>query len=339
MRVIIPMAGIGSRLKPHTLTVPKPLTLIAGKSIVQRLVEEIVNVVGQSVTDIGFIIGPASKGFPEDTSVKLIEIAERFGAKGSVFVQEEALGTAHAIYQARTLLEGNTVVAFADTLFKADFTLDNHHDGVIWVKQVDNPKEFGVVKLKDGIITDFVEKPQEFVSDLAIIGIYYFKEGLQLQAEIDYIMDHHIQGKGGEYQLTDALEALKRKGGQYVPGTVKDWMDSGNKDATVDTNKKVLEYEYKSGIQLVSDSVKLINATVIPPCFIGENVVIENSTVGPFVSLGNNSSVKDSSIVNSLIQQNSHIKNASLQDSMIGSNVQYNGQFESVSLGDFSILE
>jgi glucose-1-phosphate thymidylyltransferase len=206
------MAGIGSRLKPHTLTVPKPLTILAGKTIVQRLVEEIVKVVGQKVTDIGFIIGPAAKGFPADTEKQLKEIAANLGAKAKVVVQEEALGTAHAIYQSRALLEGPCVVAFADTLFKADFTLNSEDDGVIWVKKVKNPKAFGVVKLKDGIITDFVEKPDVFVSDLAIIGIYYFKEAEKLRFEIENLINNDIRGKGNEYQLTDALENLKQKG-------------------------------------------------------------------------------------------------------------------------------
>ena len=339
MRVIIPMAGIGTRLKPHTLTVPKPLTLVAGKSIVQRLVEEIVKVVGQKVTDIGFIIGPTSKGFPDDTSMKLIEIAERFGAKGSVYVQEEALGTAHAIYQARNLLEGNVVVAFADTLFKADFVLDNQYDGVIWVKKVENPKEFGVVKLNNGIISDFVEKPQEFVSDLAIIGIYYFKNGDLLKAEIDHIIDNNVRGKGSEFQLTDALEAMKCKGNKFVPGTVLDWMDSGNKEATIETNKKTLEYEQLEGKNMIAKNMQALNSNIIPPCYIGENVVIEQSTIGPYVSIGDNTIVKNSSIVNSLIQTHTQIINASLQNSMIGNHVYYNGNYESVSLGDFSVLE
>ena len=339
MRVIIPMAGMGSRLKPHTLTVPKPLTLIAGKTIVERLVEEIVRVLDKKITDIAFVIGPASKGFPDDTASNLINIAEKFGAKGSVFIQEQPLGTAHAIYQARPLLEGNTVVAFADTLFKADFKLEDQYDGVIWVKQVNDPEKYGVVKLKEGIITDFVEKPAEFVSDMAIIGIYYFKEGKQLQYEIDRIIDENITGKGGEYQLTDALEELKRKGGKYVPGKVNDWMDSGDKDLAVATNKRILEYEQQAGTKLISDSVKLINSTIIPPCYIAENTVIENSSVGPYVSLGKNSVVKDSTLVNSLIQDGVQILNVSLKNSMIGNKVTFNGAFESVSLGDFSTLD
>jgi glucose-1-phosphate thymidylyltransferase len=338
MNVVIPMAGIGSRLKPHTLTVPKPLTLIAGKTIVERLVEEISLVVGQKVNNIGFIIGPPTKGFPENTSLNLIQIAEKLDAKGHVFVQEEALGTAHAIYQARTLLTGNTVVAFADTLFKADFTLDNSFDGVIWVKKVENPEEFGVVKLKDGLITDFIEKPKEFVSDLAIIGIYYFKEGEKLQLEIDNIIDHKLMGKGGEYQLTDALETLKAKGGRYIPGAVNDWMDNGNKEVTIETNKKVLEYEWNSGKNLVSDDVLLENSKIIQPCYIGKNVQLHNSTIGPYVSLGNACNINNSEISNSLIQNNCEIANAQLQNSMLGSKVKYNGKFTSVSLGDFSEL-
>lgn len=338
MRIIIPMAGIGSRLKPHTLTIPKPLTLIAGKSIVQRLVEEIVTVVGQKVTDIGFIIGPTSKGFPADTEKQLASIAKDLGANAQVFIQSEALGTAHAIHQARTLLDGPCVVAFADTLFKADFTLDDKNDGVIWVKRVDNPKAFGVVKLKDGIITDFVEKPDEFVSDLAIIGIYYFKNGEKLRFEIDNLIDNDIKGNGGEYQLTDALETLKQKGNQFVPGTVSDWMDNGNKEVTVETNQKVLEYAQKEGQNLVSDNVVLDNSKIIPPCYIGEHVVLKNSTVGPYVSLGDNSEVENSTIESSLIQTNTKISNATLKKAMIGNNVKYDGDFTSVSLGDFTQL-
>ena len=332
------MAGIGSRLKPHTLTVPKPLTLIAGETIVQRLVEEIVKVVGQTVSDIGFIIGPASKGFPADTNLQLLKIAKNLGAKGHVFIQEEALGTAHAIYQARKLLKGPCVVAFADTLFKADFTLDSKYDGVIWVKKVANPKAFGVVKLQNGIITDFVEKPENFVSDLAIIGIYYFREADKLQFEVNNLIENDIKGKGGEYQLTDALENLKQKGAKFVPGTVSDWMDNGNKQVTVDTNRKVLEYTQEAGENLVSESVVLKNSSIIPPCYIGENVVLENSTIGPYVSLGDNSKVTNATIKDSLLQKNVTISNAELDKAMIGNNVIFNGKFISVSLGDFSEL-
>ena len=337
MKIIVPMAGIGSRLRPHTLTVPKPLTVIAGKPIVQRLVEDITSVVNQSIDEIAFIIGPSSKGFPTNTKDKLLNIAKELGAKGSVYVQEEALGTAHAIFCAKDSLSGPCVVAFADTLFKADFTLDADADGAIWVKQVKDPSAFGVVKLNDGYITDFVEKPKEFVSDLAIIGIYYFKDGDKLSKEIKHLIDNDIR-PSGEFQLTEVLETLKQEGAKFLPGKVDVWMDCGKKDPTVDTNKKILGFEEAKGNNLVADSIVLENSEIIQPCYIGENVVLKNTTIGPYVSIGENSLVEDSQIRNSLIQTNVHISNASLDNAMIGNHATYNGNFTSVSIGDYTEL-
>ena len=329
------MAGIGSRLRPHTLTIPKPLTLIAGKPIVQSLVEDIVKVIDQKVDEIAFVIGPT---FPKDTEEKLMKIAKSLNAEGKVFTQEIALGTAHAIQCAKETLEGPCVVAFADTLFTADFTLDANADGAIWVKQVDKPSAYGVIKLKDGIITDFVEKPVEFISDLAIIGIYYFKKAEELRSEIQYLLDNNITEKG-EFQLTNALENLKQKGAKFVPGQVDEWMDCGNKDITVETNGRILQLYYDKGKSLVSKSVKLDNAKIIEPCYIGENVVIKNSTIGPCVSIGDNSMVEDSNIKNSLIQTHTTIKNANLDKAMIGNYAYFDGNFRSVSIGDYSILD
>ncbi len=337
MRIIVPMAGIGSRLRPHTLTIPKPLTVIAGKPIVQRLVEDITAVVNQKIEEIAFIIGPSSKGFPADTSEKLLAIAKELGAKGSVYVQEEALGTAHAIHCAKNSLSGPCVVAFVDTLFKADFTLDANADGAIWVKQVDDPSAFGVVKLKDGFITDFVEKPKEFVSDLAIIGIYYFKDGDKLLEEINYLIDNDIR-PSGEFQLTEVLESLKQQGAKFLPGKVDAWMDCGKKDPTVDTNTQVLGFEQAAGNNLVSDDVVLENSEIIQPCFVGKNVVLKNTTLGPNVSIGANSLVENTTIKNSLIQSNVQISNANLDNAMIGNHAKYNGKYTSVSIGDYTEL-
>jgi len=337
MRIIVPMAGIGSRLRPHTLTIPKPLTVIAGKPIVQRLVEDIASVVNQKIEEIAFIIGPVSKGFPSNTEKQLLSIAKELGAKGSVYIQEEALGTAHAIYCAKDSLSGPCVVAFADTLFKADFTLDAEADGAIWVKEVEDPSAFGVVKLNDGFITDFVEKPKDFVSDLAIIGIYYFKDGDKVKNEIQYLLDNDIR-ENGEYQLTNVLETLKREGAKFIPGKVDVWMDCGKKDPTVDTNKQVLEFEYTKGNNLVSKSVVLENSEIIQPCYIGENVVLKNTKIGPYVSIGENSIVENSAITNSLIQTNVEISNANLDNAMIGNHAKYNGNYTSVSIGDYTEL-
>ena len=337
MKIIVPMAGIGSRLRPHTLTVPKPLTVIAGKPIVQRLVEDIASVIDEKIDEIAFVIGPTAKGFPTDTEDKLLKIAEELGSKGSVYVQEQALGTAHAIYCAKETLSGPCVVAYADTLFKADFKLDANADGAIWVKQVDNPSAFGVIKLEDGYIKDFIEKPKEFVSDLAIIGIYYFKSGEKLLEEIQYLIDNDLK-ENDEYQLTNVLESLKQQGAKFIPGKVSTWMDCGKKDPTVETNKIILGFEQQAGNNLVSKDVVLENSEIIQPCFIGKNVVLKNTKVGPYVSIGENSIVENSTIVNSLIQTNVSISNANLDNAMIGNHAKYNGNYTSVSIGDYTEL-
>ena len=268
----------------------------------------------------------------------LIKIAEKLGAKGTVYTQDEPLGTAHAIKCAEASMQGDVVVAFADTLFKADFILDKNSDGVIWVKKVEDPSAFGVVKLDDyGFITDFVEKPKEFVSDLAIIGIYYFNSAEKLMSEINHIMDHDIK-VGGEYQLTTALENLRQKGAKFSLGKVDDWMDCGNKNATVETNGKVLEYE-RDNLSQYPASAKIENCMIIPPCFIGENVEIYNSKIGPGVSIGNNTKVINSNIDNSLIQENTVIDHGNLSNSMIGNSAQYFGVSREISLGDFSVLD
>ncbi|MDH5412626.1 MAG: sugar phosphate nucleotidyltransferase [Flavobacteriaceae bacterium] len=334
MKIIVPMAGIGSRLRPHTLTIPKPLTLIAGKPIVQRLVEDIAKVLNQKIDEIAFVIGPT---FPANTNKKLLDIAKNLGAKGVVTIQKEALGTAHAIQCAKESLQGPCVVAFADTLFKADFRLDSKADGAIWVKKVDNPSAYGVVKTKDGVITDFVEKPQKFVSDMAIIGIYYFKNGEILRDEIQYLLDNNITEKA-EFQLTNALENMKQKGMKFVPGQVDEWMDCGNKEITVETNSRMLQFAHEDGKNMVSDNVILENSEIIQPCYIGDNVKLINTIIGPNVSLGTNCVVENSKIKDSLIQTNTNIKNAKLANSMIGNNVVYNGDFTSISIGDYSIL-
>ncbi|WP_300672275.1 sugar phosphate nucleotidyltransferase [Soonwooa sp.] len=334
MKIIVPMAGRGSRLRPHTLTVPKPLIPIAGKPIVQRLVEDIAKVAGEKIDEIAFIIGD----FGPEVEASLIKIAEDLGAKGSIYTQDEPLGTAHAIKCAENSMQGNVVVAFADTLFRADFQLDTNSDGVIWVKKVEDPSAFGVVKLDEyGFITDFVEKPQQFVSDLAIIGIYYFNSAEKLMSEINYIMDNDIK-EGGEYQLTTALENLRQKGAKFSLGKVDDWMDCGNKNATVETNGKILQYEKESMAQFPS-SAKIESSLIIPPCFIGENVEISNSKIGPNVSLGNGTKVINSNIDNSLIQEKTVIDHGNLSNSMIGNSAQYYGVAREISLGDYSVLD
>jgi glucose-1-phosphate thymidylyltransferase len=332
MKVIVPMAGRGSRLRPHTLTVPKPLVPVGGKPIVHRLVEDIASVCADKIEEIAFVIGD----FGAEVEKELIEVAEKLGAKGSIHYQEQPLGTAHAVLCAKEKLEGPVVVAFADTLFKANFKIDPNDDGILWVKQIEDPSAFGVIKMNEqGEIVDFVEKPKEFVSDLAMIGIYYFKDGARLKKELEYLLDNNII-KGGEYQLPDALRRLTEDGCKFKPGEVTEWLDCGNKEVTVFTNQRVLEFDYEANKMMVSASAAITDTVIIPPCFIGEDVVIENSVVGPHVSLGKGTEVRGTVIANSIVQQNTKLSNAVIADSMIGSHATYEGMARDLSMGDFS---
>lgn len=323
------MAGKGKRLRPHTLTTPKPLIPIAGKPIVQRLVEDIAAVTPDKIEQIGFVIGD----FEDHIIDSLYEIAKSVGATAHIFRQEEALGTAHAVHCAREVLSGNVTVAFSDTLFKANFTLNTEDDGIIWVKRVEDPSAFGVVNLDiEGVITEFVEKPKNPGSDLAIIGIYYFKDGEKLKKELDRIIDNNIMA-GGEYQLTTALENLKQAGVRFTTGTVDEWLDCGNKKATVESNSRYLGFLNKN---IVAESAVIENSVILPPVFIGENVVVKNSIIGPYVSVGKNATLTDSHIKDSLVQNETTLKGVNLVNSMVGNHVIMEASPVDVSLGDFS---
>lgn len=336
MKIIVPMAGRGSRLRPHTLTIPKPLIPIAGKPIVHRLVEDIAGVLNQDIEEVAFII---HESFGKKVEEELLAIAQKLGAKGTIYYQSEALGTGHAIMCAKDSLSGPAVIAYADTLIRADFDLDQNADSVIWVKQVDQPEAFGVVKLNEANeIVELVEKPATFVCDLAVIGIYYFKDVTVLKNELQLVLDNNII-HGGEYQINDGIKQMMAKGMTFVPGKVDEWMDCGNKNVTVETNSRMLGFLHNDGEHLVDFDVKLDNSTIIPPCYIGKDVVLTNATVGPNVSLGDGCHVSNSTIQNSLVQTHSHIKNANLDNAMIGNHASFDGNFTSISIGDYSVLE
>jgi glucose-1-phosphate thymidylyltransferase len=299
--------------------------------MVQRIVEDITKVCDEKVDEIAFVVGR----FGKEAEDNLVKVAQSLGAKGSIFYQDKPLGTAHAIMCAKECVTGKVVVAFADTLFKADFKMDSSQEGIIWVQKVEDPKPFGVVKIdSNNVITDFVEKPQEFISDLAIIGIYYFKDGDYLRKELQYLLDNNITDKG-EFQLTNALENMKAKGTKFSPGKVTEWLDCGNKDATVYTNSRILEFNRE---QTRTSKFTNQNSTIIEPCFIGEGVQLINSTVGPHASIGDKTIIENSTVKNSIIQTNSKIKNAELSNSMIGNFAEFSGKSDDASISDYSTI-
>jgi glucose-1-phosphate thymidylyltransferase len=330
MKIIIPMAGKGSRLRPHTLTVPKPLISVAGKPIVQRLVEDLAASYNGQIEEVAYITGE----FGADVENHLINIAKTIGAKGTIYKQDVPLGIAHAIGCAKGSLSGNVIVAFADTLFRANFHFNPHEDGIIWTQKVEDPSSFGVVKIDlENVITEFVEKPKTFVSNLAIVGIYYFRDGENLNAEIENLIKSNTKLRG-EFQLTSVLENMKNRGIRFRTAAIDEWIDCGNKDAVIHANKRMLDIKRHEKLQ--ADSAKLTNSVIIPPCFIGENAIIKDSVIGPYVSVGDNSTVKESIILNSVIGEETLIKDATMSNSMIGNFVEYKGHKSELSISDYS---
>ncbi|MDT0555536.1 sugar nucleotidyltransferase [Patiriisocius hiemis] len=338
MKIIVPMAGRGSRLRPHSLTVPKPLIPVAGKPIVHRLVSDIAGVLNQEIEEIAFILGDPAF-FGEDVVISLKALAKELGAKASIYRQLDPKGTGHAIMCAEPSLSGPAVIAYADTLIRANFDLDKEADSVIWTKKVENPEAYGVVNLNDKEeIIELVEKPETFVSDQAVIGIYYFKDVGVLKQELQYVLDNNIIN-GGEYQINDGIKRMMANGKIFKTGTVDEWMDCGNKEVTVETNRRMLGFLDEAGEALVSEKSTSQNSTIIPPCFIGDDVQLKNSTIGPYASIGEGTIIEDSNVKNTIIQKQTVIKNASLDNAMIGNHAHFDGNFTNVSIGDYSQLK
>lgn len=328
------MAGRGSRLRPHTLITPKPLIPVAGKPIVQRLLEDIVALCEEPVEEIVYIIGD----FGAEIEEQLHQIAQNLDTKASIYHQDKPLGTAHAIWQAEASISGKVIIAFADTLFSFpnDFRLDTTKDGQIWVKKVEDPRMYGVVTLDErGVIQQLVEKPQTFVSDLGILGIYYIKDGDWMKKEVKYILDHDIKDKG-EYQFTSVLDIMREKGAELYPAEVIEWMDCGNKYALLDTTQKILNFETQKGNMLISEKIALENAIIIPPCYIAEGVKLKNSIVGPYVSIGAHTQVSNSVIRTSSIRAHSLVENTVLEAAMIGMHASCAKEAAALDMGDYS---
>ncbi len=337
MKIIVPMAGRGSRLRPHSLTVPKPMLPVAGSPVVAQLVNEIARVVAQPIEEVAYILGdPAFFGSTIEEELK--QVAHDLGAKATIYRQLEPMGTGHAVMCAADSLSGPIIVAYADTLIRTDLSLDPSVEGMIWVKKVENPKAYGVVKInQDNHITALVEKPQEFVSDLAVIGIYYFKEGETIKAELEKTMAQP-RAEGEEFLLNEGILAMMEKGAVFTPGAVKEWMDCGNPKITLQTNTKMLNILTAEGNKLVAEDVIIENSEIIPPCYIGSGVVLKNTSVGPHTAIGEGTQIENSIISKSLIQKHSLIQNAHLEGAMIGNHVKYDGKFSFVSIGDYSEL-
>ncbi|MDX1590670.1 MAG: sugar phosphate nucleotidyltransferase [Balneolaceae bacterium] len=329
MKLIIPMAGRGTRVRPHSHTTPKPLLPVAGTMIIERIVETFARTLDRTIDEIVYILGP---DFSREIKETLKQMSERHQAKATFRVQDKALGTAHAVSCADEDLSGEVIIVFADTIFdsKQKVTVDDA-DSVIWLKEVEDPSRFGVAVHDGDTITDFVEKPSEPISNLAIIGVYYFKKGEDLKKEIRYLLENDVTGHGNEYQLTDALDRLLKDGKVFKKATVDEWLDCGTLPAWLDTTAEVLAKEnhaYKS----------YPGTTIKPPVFIGEDVEISGSTIGPNVSIEAGCTIKDSEISDTIIQKHAAISSCKLKRSTIGNHAELSDFNGELHVGDHSIL-
>jgi glucose-1-phosphate thymidylyltransferase len=331
MKLIIPMAGKGTRLRPHSHTTPKPLLPVAGTSIIERIVQTFSRTIDRTVDEIVFVLGE----FGPEVEKNLAEMSARQGAKSSFYKQEVARGTAHAVYCAAEKLSGEIIVVFADTLFDTSTKVDvDGADSVIWLKQVDDPSRFGVAIQTDGQITGFVEKPKEFISDLAIIGVYYFKSGEALKEKIEYLIEHNVTGHGNEYQLTDAIDALLKEGKVFKSATVDEWMDCGTIPAWLDTSIEIVKKENKA-----HNYPSFPRSNIIEPVYIGENVRITNSTIGPNASIGDGATITNSTITNSIVLDRAKVEDSFLDKATIGFDTEVSGLNGLAHIGDHSVIK
>jgi glucose-1-phosphate thymidylyltransferase len=318
MKVVIPMAGRGTRLRPHTLNLPKPLMTIAGKSMLEWIIDEIKHSCSSDIDEIHFIIG----GFGVEIEQKLLDTAKTIDAEGFIHYQYEALGTAHALYCAKDSLEGEVFVVFADTIFKGKILIDKSVDGIIWTMNVSDPEKYGVVKTDENkTITDFIEKPKKFVSSNAIVGLYYFKEALNLKKEIIELVETNAK-ENNEFQLTNCLETLKLKGQKLKCAELKEWLDCGNKKELLATHKRILQIEQPENEQYIHNSA-----------------LISNSKIGNSVTVDKDVKIINSTIENSIIYSGTVIKNSFIVNSIVGHNCVIDNLEGTVFMGDYSEYE
>lgn len=331
MKLIIPMAGRGTRVRPHSHVTPKPLLPVCGVSMVERIVDTFSGVLPRPITDGVFVLGP---DFGQEVRDELTAICERHGAKAHFEVQDVAKGTAHAVACAQDHMDGEGIVVFADTLFFMEPGLDlSGADVVAWVKHVDDPSRFGVAVRKGDRIVELVEKPQELISTEALIGIYYCRELSMLREAIQYLFDHRITGVGDEYQLTDAFDRMLKQDLVFKTATVAEWLDCGTIPALMDTTKVILAHENP-----VPDAASVIDAIIHEPVYLGKGARIEGGEIGPNVSIEEGAVLKASRVSDSVVFAHATVSDSTLVNSFVGRNAEVRRFSGSLNIGDHSTV-
>lgn len=333
LKIVIPMAGWGTRMRPHTWSKPKPLVSVAGKTSLEHLLDMFKTLPDPENAEFVFIVGPYLGEMQIPAFIK-----EHYpNMKAQYVVQHEMKGQSHALSLAREYLTGPMIMCFSDTLMETDFSFlaNEASDGVAWVMPVDDPRRFGVAEEgTDGWVTRFIEKPQSLDNNLVVVGCYYFKSAERLLAAIDDQMRRGVMLKN-EYFLTDAISIMIEGGAKVRTQKISTWLDTGTIEATLDTNKILLE---KIGSKVVKFTGS--NVEIIEPVAIHESAVISNSKIGPFASIGANCKIENAQISESIVEADCEIKDAALTRSLVGKQARVkgrgDGRVSQLNVGDTS---
>jgi glucose-1-phosphate thymidylyltransferase len=325
MKVIIPLAGFGTRLRPHTYTKPKPLVNVAGKPVLGHILDKLE---GLDIEEVVFIVGYLGEQIED-------YVESNYDFHASYVEQEELKGQAHAIWLAKEHVQEPVLIIFVDTIFESDLAALNRldSDGAIYVKEVVDPSRFGVVTLVDGYISRFVEKPSSPISNLAVIGVYYLRDSVALFAAIDELLEKQIQTKG-EYFLADALQIMINRGARLEAWTVEVWEDCGTPESVLHTNRYLLDNGHDNG-----DSIEVSDSLIVHPVHIDPSATIANSIVGPYVTISQGCEVHNAIIRDSIIDEGAYIADTMLSQSLIGKKALVRGSYRKLNVGDSSIVD
>ncbi|HEY6950751.1 MAG TPA: sugar phosphate nucleotidyltransferase [Bacteroidota bacterium] len=322
MRAIIPVAGVGSRLRPHTYTVPKVLLNVGGKPIIGHILDTII---ANGITEATIIIGYLGEMIKE-------YVLKHYQIKVDFVEQEERLGLGHAIYLSRhTFSRDPILIILGDTIFDVDLKkMLSSKYSAIGVKNVDDPRRFGVAETKDGFISRLIEKPEKPASNLAIVGLYYIMQPQLLVDCLKEMIKTNARTKG-EFQLTDALQMTIERGDKMQTFNVDGWYDCGKPETLLSTNQHLLS--------LLPVPAVIEGVVTQPPVFISQEATVRNSIIGPNTTIAEGATVENSIIRNSIVSEGSVVSDALLQDSIVGSNAIVRGTYKKINIGDSSELE
>lgn len=316
---VVPVAGTGTRLRPHTHTYPKVLLTVGDKPIIGHILDDIS---ASGIKKVCLVVGYLGEKIKE-------YVAKNYkGLQVSYVEQTEQKGLGHAIWLTRRAVTGPVVVMLGDTVLDADLSkFLNSKEDCIAVKEVADPRRFGVVETKGGYISAMVEKPEHPKTNLAIVGIYSFRSSALLYNSLERLVESGRTTKG-EIQFTDALALLVKEGHRIKPVAIEGWYDCGKPETLLETNRHILDRK--------KFSPKAKNSLIIPPVYISPTARVENSIVGPYASIGDGARIDSAIISDSIVNENAQIRNVNLGGSLVGPSATVIGRKDQLNVGENS---